>query len=116
VVRGIVDLRAAQHRRHDRDRDELAAGCRGHGDPGQVENAVLNLAVNARDAMPKGGKLMIETALAARRILSSPIAMPSPGPMSLAVTDTGSGMTRRCAAAPSSRSSHQGAGAAAGWA
>jgi PAS domain S-box-containing protein len=75
----------------------LAAGLwQTEADPNQLESALLNLAVNARDAMPEGGKLTIETAnahidegYAARQ------AEVSPGQYVLiCVSDTGTGMDK----------------------
>ncbi|MFG5119173.1 PAS domain S-box protein [Methylorubrum sp. POS3] len=63
-------------------------------DPGQLENALLNLCINARDAMPGGGRITIETA---NRWLDEHAARErdlDPGQyLSLCVTDTGTGMS-----------------------
>lgn len=68
-------------------------------DPNQLENALLNLAINARDAMPDGGKLTIETA---NRWLDERAARQrdlTPGQyVSMCVSDNGVGMTPEIAA------------------
>ena len=64
-------------------------------DPNQLENALINLAVNARDAMPHGGKLVIETAnrfLDAATIGSLPERIEPGEYVMVAVSDTGVGM------------------------
>ncbi len=61
-------------------------------DPNQLENALLNLAINARDAMPEGGRLTIETANEKVDARTRDIA---PGEyVTISVADTGVGMAR----------------------
>lgn len=71
-------------------KQELAA----HIDPSQLANSILNMAINARDAMPNGGKLLLETesvVLDEAYAQANPDVRPGPYVM-LAVSDTGSGM------------------------
>jgi two-component system, cell cycle sensor histidine kinase and response regulator CckA len=67
-------------------------------DPGQIEQVMSNLAVNARDAMPQGGRLTIETQCVtvdedyARQLGVTSVTMPSGSYVLLAVSDSGVGM------------------------
>ena len=60
-------------------------------DPSEVENAILNLAINARDAMPNGGELIVET----RNLEGEELPFDGKGRqfVLLSVTDTGEGMS-----------------------
>jgi signal transduction histidine kinase len=74
----------------------LAGGLwRVNADASQLENSIVNLAVNARDAMPDGGRITVETANAH---LDDTYAAQNPGArpgqyVMVAVTDTGTGMS-----------------------
>jgi PAS domain S-box-containing protein len=64
-------------------------------DPGLIEQIIMNLSINARDAMPEGGRLVIETAslFLDKEYVGAHLAMKTGNHVMLAVTDTGTGMT-----------------------
>jgi signal transduction histidine kinase/CHASE3 domain sensor protein len=72
---------------------EVAAA---HIDASQLANSLLNMAINARDAMPEGGKLLLETrnvVLDEAYAQANPDVLPGPYVM-LAVSDSGTGMSK----------------------
>ena len=94
IVRGMGDLLRATLGRATRVETKLEAELwPALVDPVQIEHVILNLAINARDAMPDGGKLTITTG----RVSLGPLDRPAdlaPGDYAVvAVSDTGTGMS-----------------------
>lgn len=62
-------------------------------DPGQIELVLLNLVINARDAMPDGGTLTIETGNVTLGAVGRPVDLPAGEYVVVSVADTGTGMS-----------------------
>ena len=94
----VADMDNMLRRLIGEDIDLVSVGGKGlwnvKADPGQVEQVIANLAVNARDAMPRGGKLTIEASnVVLDETYTSGHQYVSPGSyVMLAVSDTGRGM------------------------
>ena len=95
LVGGMSEMLRRTIGEHVQVETVLAGGLwRTHADPAQLENAIVNLCVNARDAMPEGGKLTIETSNAH---LDDAYAASHPEVeagqyVMISVSDTGTGM------------------------
>ncbi|HTN41164.1 MAG TPA: ATP-binding protein, partial [Asticcacaulis sp.] len=95
LVSGMSDLLRHSIGADIRLETVLAGGLwRVHADPNQLESVILNLGVNARDAMPEGGKLTIETQNAHldSRYVATEMGVPAGQYVLIAITDTGTGM------------------------
>ena len=65
-------------------------------DPNQIELVLLNLVINARDAMPDGGTLVIETGNVTLTAVGRPVDLPAGEYVVVSVTDNGTGIARKC--------------------
>jgi PAS domain S-box-containing protein len=95
LVAGMSDLLRHSIGSDVRLETVLAGGLwRTHADPNQLENVILNLGVNARDAMPDGGRLTIETQNAHLddRYVAGHLGVAAGQYVMIAITDTGAGM------------------------
>ena len=95
-VAGMSDLLRRALGKAIRLETVLAGGLwRTHADQNQLDNAVLNLCINARDAMPEGGKLTIETLNAHldEAYAAAHVEVPVGQYVLIAITDTGAGMS-----------------------
>jgi two-component system cell cycle sensor histidine kinase/response regulator CckA len=95
VVRGIEQLLIRTLGEHIELITDLAACLPAVlADPGQTEQVLVNLAVNARDAMPQGGELVIRTASASIDVIAGGGELPPGQYVALKVSDTGTGMPK----------------------
>jgi signal transduction histidine kinase/ActR/RegA family two-component response regulator len=94
IVRGMDDLLHASLGRTTRVETKLAEDLWPTlVDPVQIEHVILNLAINARDAMPDGGKLTIATSNVSLGPFDRTSDMPPGDYVVVAVSDTGTGMS-----------------------